>query len=452
MEDSDLYKLHEKDSRELSEIVPPESVTTTITSPPYADLKDYGYDEQIGYGDSYDQYLDDIRQVFDQVYTATESHGSLWVIVDSFKREGNITPLPFDIAEELKDLGWYFQDTIIWNKTKTLPWSKKGQMRNVFEYILFFTKDKTDFNFFIDRIREPEDLKKWWVRFPERYNPKGKIPDNIWEHTIPTQGSWKNNGIDHFNPFPPGLIEKLIFLSTDKGDVVLDPFAGSGTTLAQASVMDRKYIGFELNQDYINMFHDSVMEEVRQRWEDRQEELPERERSQQLLQTQIEKLRQLKFPKTLVRRLVLDKEWSEGDLHLNSIFALENSTEEVEFEDEHKFLSVDLHIITDNGFSVQKLQEDIEDVVSQPPLSKFGVKPFVEIHKTKEFKQGRSKELEDDLLWLYTEGKFNKYQNPYSTHDWRNDCQTEKWQDYFKNGVPPIISDIKINQDVPEED
>jgi len=451
MEDDEIFKLHKRDSRNLSDIVPPDSVTTTITSPPYADLKDYGYAEQIGHGDSYETYLSDIKDVFSQVYSVTEDNGSLWIIVDTFKRDGNITPLPFDIAEELKDTGWYFQDIIIWNKTKTLPWSKKGQMRNIFEYILFFTKSKDDFKYFIDDIREPEDIKKWWVRFPERYNPKGKIPDNIWEHTIPTQGSWKDNGVDHFNPFPPSLIEKLIFLSTEEGDVVMDPFAGTGTTLAQADVMGRNYIGFELNDDYIDMFHESVTEEVKERWEQRQEELPERERSQKILKSQIKKLRRLKFPKTLVRRLILDKDWSEEELHLNAIFVLQNDKDEIKFDDDHKFLSIDLRIVTDNGFSLSDFEQDIEEAVSQPPLSKFGINPVVDIHNTDDF-PGECPDLEEESLWLYSRGKVNKYHSSFSLDEWREQCTEEDWEDHFRNGVPPIISDIKVNQEVPEDE
>ena len=450
MQKGELFQLHREDSRNLSEIIPQNTVTTTITSPPYADLKDYGYDEQIGYGDSYEKYLSDIRDVFEQVYSATEQDGTLWIIVDTFKRQGNITPLPFDIAEELKEVGWYFQDVIIWNKTKTLPWSKKGQMRNIFEYILFFTKDQDDFKYYIDDIRKPEDLKKWWVRFPERYNPKGKIPDNIWEHTIPTQGSWKNNGVDHFNPFPPSLVEKLIFLSTEEGDVVMDPFAGTGTTLAQADVMRREYIGFELNQKYIDMFFNSVKHEVQERWEKRLEELPEREQSQKILRRQIEKLRRLKFPKTLIRRLILDKGWTEDELHLNTIFALQNDEDNIEFDDQHKFLSIDLRIVTDNGFDHSKFEEDVEDVVSHPPLSKFGIQPVVSVHNTYEFRD-YSHELADNDLWMYSGGKFYQYHSSLTIDDWRRLCMSQNWKEHFNNGVPPIVSDIKVNQKIPEE-
>lgn len=452
MGSEDIFKLHEKDARGLLKIIPSETVTTTITSPPYADLKDYGFEEQVGYGDSYPDYLEDIKDVFRQVYDVTKENGSLWIIVDTYKRNGNIKPLPFDIAEKLKEeIGWYFQDIAIWDKGKTLPWSERGRLRNIFEYIMFFTKKRKKFKYFIDRIKEPNKLKRWWVRYPERYNPRGKVPDNIWKFTIPTQGSWSNSGIKHFNPFPPALMERIILLSTDEGDVVMDPFAGTGTALAQAEVMNRKYIGFELKKKYINMFHNKVKKEVRKRWEKRREKIPEREQSQLFLKDQIKNLRRLKFPKTLVRRLVLDKNWSEDELQLNTIFVL--GKDEIEVEEKHKFMAIDLFIVTDDSFEHEVLEKDIEEVISKPPLSKFGIKPFTQIFTRENFEKDRSKDLRGKSLWLYTNGRFYKFKASYDIEKWRKASrQKRRWKKQSKNGVPPIISDIKVNQSIPRGD
>ena len=105
------------------------------------------------------------------------------------------------------------------------------------------------------RLTETSLLKEWWVRFPERYNPKGIVPTNVWEFSIPTQGIWTGKSLRHFNPLPPKMIERIILLTTDAGDVVFDPFAGSGTTLSVADFLDRKWFGFELNKEYCKM-HD----------------------------------------------------------------------------------------------------------------------------------------------------------------------------------------------------
>ncbi|MFB6225343.1 MAG: site-specific DNA-methyltransferase, partial [Candidatus Paceibacteria bacterium] len=381
---------------------------------------------------------------------ATKENGTLWIIVDTFKRKGNVRTLPFDIADELKQVGWFFQDIIIWDKGRTLPWSKKGQLRNTFEYILFFTKSEKEFDYFIDEIKEPGDLKQWWVRFPERYNPKGKVPSNIWEYDIPTQGSWSGHEIDHFNPFPPELVERLILLSTSEGDVVLDPFAGTGTTLAQADVMDREYIGFELNEKYIDMFHSEVKQEVQEKWKKRQEEISERNKSQKRLEQQIKKLRCLKFPKSLIRRLVLDKEWEESDLHLNSIFALKNGDGKEEIEGDHKFLSLDLYIVINNGVDREELIEDIEYLVEKPPLSKFGIQSTIQIYDTETFEDEVEDLINKEELWLYSDGKVHKFDKEYSEEEWKEEIHQNKWKEMFRNGVPPIISNIKVNQEVPE--
>lgn len=98
-------------------------------------------------------------------------------------------------------------------------------------------------------------MKKWWIRYPERYNPKGKAPDEIWDYGIPIQGSWGNGYVKHFCPLPTDMIGNMIQLTSDEGDVILDPFAGTGSVLVQAAYMNRKYVGSELNREYINMFH-----------------------------------------------------------------------------------------------------------------------------------------------------------------------------------------------------
>ncbi len=119
-------------------------LTTTITSPPYADLKDYGHPDQIGFRQPYDEYLVEIKRIFRNVYNHTRDYGSLWLIVDTLRpgEEGlrRLEPLPFQVTEELSEIGWILRDIVIWKKDKTLPWFGRGRLRNAFEYILFFVK------------------------------------------------------------------------------------------------------------------------------------------------------------------------------------------------------------------------------------------------------------------------------------------------------------------------
>jgi len=251
-EDS-IFDVHNLDARNIDKVIHEAIVDVTITSPPYFDLKDYGHQDQIGYGQKYDEYLDDLSVVFSKVYEVTKDSGSLWVVIDSFKKNGDLIPLPFDFAAKLKTVGWKLQDVIIWRKDKTVPWVSGGVTRGIFEYVLHFSKSNT-YKYYKDRVRDYKDLKKWWVKYPERYHPKGKSLDEVWEFPIPIQGSWGDGYIRHFCPLPESLVGRILQLTTDAGDVVLDPFSGSGTVPAIAQFSNRKHIGFELNSDYIKMF------------------------------------------------------------------------------------------------------------------------------------------------------------------------------------------------------
>ena len=139
------------------------------------------------YGQTYEKYLRELKNVFSQIYERTKANGTLWVIIDTLNKNGQVIPLPFDFSAKIQECGWKFKEIIIWEKDKTVPWTHKGQMRNSFEYILLFSKTD-NFNFFIDKIRDYESLKQWWVKYPERYNPKGKTPEAIWQDVYKRQG------------------------------------------------------------------------------------------------------------------------------------------------------------------------------------------------------------------------------------------------------------------------
>lgn len=112
------------DARKIADLKIKE-ITTTITSPPYFDMKDYGSKNQIGFGQTYKQYLDDLQKVFKNIYESTKDCGTLWIVIDTFKSEGKVVPLPFDLAAKLSEIGWLLQDVIIWKKDKTVPWLGK---------------------------------------------------------------------------------------------------------------------------------------------------------------------------------------------------------------------------------------------------------------------------------------------------------------------------------------
>ena len=234
-----------------------------ISSPPYFDVLNYeDNDDQIGFGQkAYKDYLDDIVTVFQKCYDLSHPDATFWLIADTFRKKGRIVTLPFDINSEFQNRAngktWNLKEVIIWDKDKNLPWNGKGKFKNQFEYILFYTKNE-NYRFSIDQVREIDDLKKWWKKYPERYNPDGKAPSNIWEFSIPLRG-WGNGKQNHLCPFPFPLVEKIISISSKENDLVFDPFAGSGSVLALAKQMNRNSIGIDINKKYKKLFDEEVI-------------------------------------------------------------------------------------------------------------------------------------------------------------------------------------------------
>ena len=359
-----LNTIFNVDSRRISEILPNNvKIQTTISSPPYYDMKDYGVESQIGFGQSYEAYLRDIKNVFEQVYQYTKEDGTLWIIIDTFKRNDSIVLLPFDLAAKLRESGWLLQDIIIWKKDKTVPWSNNGFTQRKFEYVLFFSKSPK-FKNNKDKVRvfDTRQLKKWWIKYPERYNPRGKALDEIWEYPIPVQGSWGKQYIRHFCPLPQDMVSNMIQISSDEGDIVFDPFAGSGTVLSQSAYMNRPYLGFELNRNYIEKFS-SYLKETLETGKAKYEKLLRNE-GQDVFEEQILNLRALKYGRMLIKAI-------QDKLHLYSKVLVER------IRQDGCLSIVKFSIIGVNG----ELADDvIKQVVSNAPLTKYEISPMITYH------------------------------------------------------------------------
>lgn len=361
----EIFKAHELDARKLKSVIKDKIVDVTITSPPYFDLKDYGSKNQIGFGQEYHQYLDELKDVFKSVYDITKDSGTLWVVIDTFKRDGVLVPLPFDFADKVKEVGWKLQEVIIWGKDRTLPWTHKGQMRKLFEYILVFSKNN-DYNFFIDEVRDFQSLKKWWIKYPERYNPKGKTPEAIWNFNIPVQGSWGNGQVNHFCPLPGEMIEQILKLTTKENDIVLDCFSGSGAVLSKADNMKRNYVGFDLNKDYIKAFNKSMKNNGKQK---RKEYEIEKKGSmnQKKFEKLILELRSLKYGRIMYKNLKA--------LKLDGIERVYIQKSKTTPKKENALICVDYYILLDTSKQKKQIEETLKDIIKKPPLSKFGVEP-----------------------------------------------------------------------------
>ena len=151
--------LHNADARNLLRLVPPSSVDLVLTSPPYAGLKDYGYQGQIGFGQNLEAYLQDMRSVLEACFIVAKPTATLWLVSDVFKANGEMVDLPGELARCASAAGWKLQDVVIWHKTKTLPWSHRGRLRKIFEYIHVFARSKA-YKYYAERIRETEGLQE----------------------------------------------------------------------------------------------------------------------------------------------------------------------------------------------------------------------------------------------------------------------------------------------------
>lgn len=293
----DIVKIFQKHKIEKPDLI--------ITSPPYFDVKNYeNNDGQIGFGQDYEAYLNDIINIFQKCYELSSSHATFWMVMDTVRKDGVTVPLPFDINRKLTDQfpsTWRLKDLIIWNKAKNIPWNAKGRFKNQFEYIFFYAKDER-YNFNIDKIREIADLKKWWLTYPERYNPRGKAPSNLWEFTIPIRG-WGNGCLNHFCPFPFPLVERIISISTDENDFVFDPFAGSGSVIAMAYVMNRNSVGIDINEKYKQQFEKEVLIGAHKYWEKRRKELALISENIEKFKSTNNKLRKQKLGSTIFQRI-----------------------------------------------------------------------------------------------------------------------------------------------------
>ena len=350
------------DSRHLSVLLPRgQMIQSTISSPPYYDMKDYGVNGQIGFGQSYENYLSDIESVFKQVYDHTLDDGTLWIIVDTFKRADNIVLLPYDIAERLKRVGWLLQNIIIWKKDKTVPWSSGGFVQRKFEYVLFFSKSP-HYKSHADRVRvyDRSLLKSWWIKYPERYNPKGRAIDEIWEYPIPVQGSWGKEYIRHFCPLPKDMVSTMILLSTDENDLVFDPFSGTGSVLSQAAFMRRRYLGVELNPDYVLQCKQYIKNAMNLGREEYLKSL--NTKSQYEFETDIQNLRALKFGRVLLKKV----ETEFSILGQMKIFVGTPVIRLGMISVKYCFIGADI---------TEAMIQYISKAVTTPPLSKYGINP-----------------------------------------------------------------------------
>ena len=241
-----------------------------VTSPPYYGLRNYGGEQdQIGLEQTPEEYVDNLVKVFREVRNCLTDDGTCWVnLGDSYynyrpgkgqaihkqsvsktnqdlpstcARRGNkleglkekdLIGIPWMFAFAMRADGWYLRQDIVWSKPNPMPESVRDRCTKSHEYLFLFSKSQ-NYYFDVDAIKEPT------------VDGKGlKRKKTVWEvKTKPYKGA-------HFAVYPPELIEPCIKSGSEEGDIVLDPFMGSGTTALVSKSLQRHYLGCELHEDY----------------------------------------------------------------------------------------------------------------------------------------------------------------------------------------------------------
>ncbi|AQQ10114.1 DNA adenine methyltransferase YhdJ [Sedimentisphaera cyanobacteriorum] len=208
------------------------SIDLIIADPPYNLGKNYGnnYDAK-----KFDEYLSFTNSWLQQAHRLLKYNGTVYVFM-GFRFISYL----FNILE--RDLKMYFRNWIVWHYTQGIGKTKGFSPRH--DDILMFTKSD-EFKFNLDAVRVPQKY------YRERNNMRGANPGDVWEfsHVHYCNGNRQN----HPTQKPEGLIERMVLASSCKGDRVLDPFSGSGTTLRVCQQLKRDCIGIEINSDYVKM-------------------------------------------------------------------------------------------------------------------------------------------------------------------------------------------------------
>lgn len=257
--------------------IPAETVNCIVTSPPYFSQRDYNAEGQIGNEATPEDYIKNLVEIFSECKRVLKEDGSLWLNLGDKYLNGNLLGMPWRVALALQEDGWILRNDIVWHKPNAMPHSAKNRLTPDHEYIFFFTKKSKGYFYDQDAIREehvtfskdskmkggrnhfgkkgstPEKGKNKGnsnlhdARWDQAFHPKGRNKRTVWSVSLS-----KFRGA-HFAVFPEKLIEPCILAGCPKNGLVMDPFFGSGTTGFVALKNDRKYLGLEINPEYIEI-------------------------------------------------------------------------------------------------------------------------------------------------------------------------------------------------------
>ena len=253
------HKIVFGDSRKMSQI-PDKSVQLIITSPPYWQLKDYGAEDQIGFNDSYEEYINNLNLVWKECNRVLSDGCRLCInIGDQFARSVyygryKVIPIRTEIIRFCESLGMDYMGAIIWQKATTMntsgggaimgsfPYPRNGILKMDYEFILLFKK--------LGNAPKPTAEQK----------KASEISKEEWNQYFSSH--WNFNGVrqyGHIAMFPEELPKRLIKMFSFVGETILDPFVGSGTTSLAAKHLNRNSVGYEINKEFEPFIREKLM-------------------------------------------------------------------------------------------------------------------------------------------------------------------------------------------------
>lgn len=299
------------DARQTLKTLPDASIQTVVTSPPYWGLRDYGHESQIGLEQSPDAFIEELCQVFDEVWRVLKDDGTIWVnLGDSYAsfrdsksvpdslREGqgtavsqasnrnptvlkqaglkhkDLVGIPWRFAFAMQARGWYLRQDIIWSKPNPMPESVTDRCTKSHEYIFLMSKNPR-YYYDNEAIKEDsiwaDDKRAGQGRL--HYDGKRQGQEGTGQENFVTITDKKNKRSvwsvttsrykdAHFATYPTELVTPCVLAASAEGDTVLDVFSGSGTTGEVALIHGRNYIGLELNPEYAKLSEKRLTEAV----------------------------------------------------------------------------------------------------------------------------------------------------------------------------------------------
>ena len=253
------------DAAQTLNLLPARSVQTVVTSPPYWSLRDYEVADQIGCDDGLAEYVKSIVTTFDVLHRVLTDDGTVWLNVGDSYTSGNRryrapdrknraramsvrppTPMglkpkdligvPWRLAFALQDAGWWVRAEVIWYKPNAHPESVRDRPTKAHETVFLLSKNQ-DYFYDVSAVR----------------GLNGRRLRSMWDINTEPRPREAGGVDDHPAVMPMTLARRCIRITSRPGDVVLDPYAGSGTTLLAAAELGRNWVGIELKPEYVDL-------------------------------------------------------------------------------------------------------------------------------------------------------------------------------------------------------